>query len=327
MAKQPRFISEAIAEPTVAAPAVVRPSSEPEGPAPKKLRTSLDDADTDAFDHLPSDDEVLEAAASVPSSSAAPVLAEAVASSSSSGPTGVGRDRSLGVAYDLLPPFQNWSDPMVWASDDPESRARRHFFDSDAVGLDGQWLDGQGPASAEDIPRAWKKPRRGDEAAAPSPPSPTRTSERAPAELALMPTRAEELMLRQQQLDVVVPGVRPSQRAAAAWLRSEFGAGWRNEFHHSHRLSLAVPLIFCRTCGHFVQSATYGRPGGLRAACGGEPPPGSNYRLRLRRMDQGLLPMGDGAPLCPPIPLNSGRSRSRSPGSPSAEGAPFSSAQ
>ena len=310
-----------------AAPAVVRPNHEPAGPAPKKPRTSLDDDSVTAMDHLPSDDEVLEAAAPVPSPSAAPVLTEAAASAPSAGPTGVGRDRSLGVAYDLLPPFQNWSDPMAWASDDPESRARRHFFDSEVVGPDGQWLDGQGPASAADIPRAWKRQRRDDEAAAPSSLVTTTTSDSAPAVLALVPTRTEELMLRQQQLDVVVPGARPSPRAAAAWLRSEFGAGWGNEFHHSHRLSLAVPLIFCRTCGHFVQSATYGRPGGLRAPCGGEPPPGSNYRLRLRRMDQGLLPMGDGAPLCPPVPLNSGRSRSRSPGSFAAQGVPSSSAQ
>ena len=103
------------------------------------------------------------------------------------------------------------------------------------------------------------------------------------------------------QLDVVKPGVRPSQRAAAAWMSSAFGAHWPSIFHPTHKLTLAVPFVFCRVCGHSSQAR--GRPG-LRAICTGSPSADSNYGGRLRRFLAGQAPYGETAVLCPPVLLH-----------------------
>ena len=111
------------------------------------------------------------------------------------------------------------------------------------------------------------------------------------------PTVVERHAAAIAAIDTVRPGARPSQRAAAAWMSSAFGVHWPSKFHPTHKLTLAVPFVFCRVCGHSSQAR--GRPG-LRAVCTGSPSAESNYGGHLRRMLQGKAPCGETAVLCPP---------------------------
>ena len=214
------------------------------------------------------------------------------------------KERSEGIAYDLLPDFRNWVDPMDWASADPEDRARRHAFDPDIIDEDGDWI--VGPAGSE-VPPAWT----------PAAPVPAEAPEAAsaPATAAIdltesfidltaehsdVETPAEAHTRALSELDVVRPGVAPSDFAAAGWMAGAFGRGWRAAFHPTHDLRLSVPVVFCHLCGHSCRPR--GRPG-LREPCPGEPAATSNYVFRRRRLREGRAPYGESAALCPPVVL------------------------
>ena len=193
---------------------------------------------------------------------------------------------------------------MDWASADPEDRARRHMFDPDIIDEDGEWL--VAPAGSE-VPPAWVRP---------DPPPPTAAPSEAHISIATVDlteefidltedlfekeTPAEARARELSELDVVRPGARPSEFAAAGWMASAFGHSWRTVFHPTHDLRLSVPVVFCHVCGHSCRPR--GRPG-LREPCPGEPAATSNYVFRRRRLREGRAPYGESAALCPPVVL------------------------
>ena len=91
---------------------------------------------------------------------------------------------------------------------------------------------------------------------------------------------------------------------AVEWMRSKFGAAWRERFHVSHRLSLARPLVFCRRCGRHCQDVQH--LAALGRQCTGEPSTGSTYLARLRYIQQGKHPTTRQMELSPPVPLPPG---------------------
>ena len=66
-----------------------------------------------------------------------------------------------------------------------------------------------------------------------------------------------------------------------------FGQQWRTMIHHTHRLSLADPLLYCRICGHHCESRQH--LVGLKKPCDGTAT--GSYPARLRRIEGGSHPL------------------------------------
>ena len=84
-----------------------------------------------------------------------------------------------------------------------------------------------------------------------------------------------------------------------------FGACWRERFHHSHQLSLAAPLVYCRVCGHHCGSSQHLVE--LGSKCSGPPDPSLRGNVeRLRRISSGWSPLTGGPRLERAVPLPAG---------------------
>ena len=84
-----------------------------------------------------------------------------------------------------------------------------------------------------------------------------------------------------------------------------FGACWRERFHHSHQLSLAAPLVYCRVCGHHCGSSQHLVE--LGSKCSGPPDPALRGNVgRLRRLSSGWSPQTGGPRLERAVPLPAG---------------------
>ena len=84
------------------------------------------------------------------------------------------------------------------------------------------------------------------------------------------------------------------------WLDRTFGLDWRDLIDQSHHLSVAQPVLYCRTCGHMCQLRQSARA--LRKPCSG-PPTHHEYSRRLRKLSEGVHPITGAALLGRPVPV------------------------
>ena len=103
---------------------------------------------------------------------------------------------------------------------------------------------------------------------------------------------------------------------ALSFMVQVFGEAWASRFHMRYRLSLAEPLVFCRVCGRHADSIQH--LVGLAAECKGEPPVGSTYKARLKRIRDGRHPTNDTKRLMGAVPLPFGTIGSLEPSPPHA---------
>jgi len=99
------------------------------------------------------------------------------------------------------------------------------------------------------------------------------------------------------------PVVGPSRKERAeAWTAAALGSDWKSWLDPSHRFSAAIPVLFCRGCGHYCSTRQHAHA--LRDVCGGAPSAASVFNSRLRRMSTGRHPtrdedLDDACPLTP----------------------------
>ena len=68
---------------------------------------------------------------------------------------------------------------------------------------------------------------------------------------------------------------------AMEWMSGRVGERWRERFRHTHRLSMAAPLVYYRRRARHCESIQH--LVGLAGECKGDPPVGSTYKSRLNR--------------------------------------------
>ena len=94
---------------------------------------------------------------------------------------------------------------------------------------------------------------------------------------------------------------------AEAHLIVTYGAGWRNKVHRTHCLSLAEPVLYCRSCGR--SSDVAGTLRGLRERCPGHDDSNATGKKRANRASSARHPRAPTQLLKDPVPVDAGRAR------------------
>ena len=92
--------------------------------------------------------------------------------------------------------------------------------------------------------------------------------------------------------------------ALPLWMRYQYGAGWGSRFHRSHRLMVAVPIVYCADCGRWSYD---GNVFALGKMCRGrldESVHDHGYKKRMRLLDRGIHPTMGHALEMAPLPLH-----------------------